>query len=145
MKGFYSDVQDHKKLSRRSNIGRHFSRVSTRQRYVSCSTSDHVWHRHNPGILVHQRTLVLHDPSTIATTPSWLLRNILYYLSTQHGVRRLRVILLRDGLNSCRVFDAILSGPPVGEKPKSVGWERNQKGVLASRVADLGATMDPTK
>lgn len=27
--------------------------------------------------------------------------------------------------------------------PAAVGWERNSQGKLASRVADLGSTMDP--
>ena len=31
------------------------------------------------------------------------------------------------------------------ERPQAVGWERNKAGKLASRIADLGPMMDPTR
>lgn len=119
---------------------------------------------------------MFHDPSSLSDLPGWTLRNILFYLSTTHKVRSLKVISLRSGKQGVRWFQCRL---PVGKEEdvggvevevktvsgdvgeetniaetgeetqgkrwKAVGWERNEKGALAAKVADLGSTMDPKK
>jgi hypothetical protein len=76
------------------------------------------------------------------------------------NVTSLKVIALRSGtgdksLGNSKVFTVSLPSVPgavkvdtnvVGENvPSAVGWERNSQGKLASRVADLGLTMDPKR
>lgn len=118
---------------------------------------------------VFQRTLVIHDTTSVPNLPGWLLRNVLYYLahhlpspkgSAAQKVTSLRVIALRSGFSgttastskSFRVRLPDVAGTSdvatsaVGEDvPAAVGWERNSQGKLASRVADLGSTMDPKR
>jgi ubiquitin-like modifier-activating enzyme ATG7 len=93
-----------------------------------------------------QRTVAFHDPSSRPDNPGWPLRNILYYLSHRHALTSLNVVCLRSGAAS---RSGRLSLPSqlesVGDRPQAVGWERNKAGKLASRVADLGPMMDPTK
>lgn len=97
------------------------------------------------------------------------MRNVLYYISHHlrpppesptSKVTTLKVIALRSGsgdttLGNSKVFTVRLPSVPgavdigtsaVGENvPAAVGWERNSQGKLASRVADLGLTMDPKR
>lgn len=90
-----------------------------------------------------QRYVVFHDPSSAADTPGWPLRNLLYYLAHHHGVASFNVICLRQ--ESSRIGLVSLPGPIESARPQAVGWERNKQGKLASRMADLGPTMDPTR
>lgn len=90
-----------------------------------------------------QRYIVFHDPSSSLDVPGWPLRNILYYLAHRHGLSSFNVICLRQ--DSSRIGHVSLPGPLDGARPQASGWERNKQGKLASRVADLGPTMDPTR
>lgn len=107
------------------------------------------WSTFYEGVPPEQACLVVRDTATTPDTAGWPLRNILRYLARNHGVRRLQVLLLRpgetaDGQPGSRLLNVRLSDEPNGEE-SVVGWERNVKGALTSRVADLGATMDPRR
>ncbi|KAJ9104634.1 hypothetical protein QFC21_002132 [Naganishia friedmannii] len=130
------------------------------------------WWSFFEGVPENERTLVFHDPTSSATLPGWTLRNVLYYLAhhlpapttaselappSTPKVTLLKVIALRSGTGNSKVFNVRL--PSSGDEsrqaplsvvegkegvlPAAVGWERNSQGKLASRVADLGSTMDP--
>lgn len=66
------------------------------------------------------------------------------------------MICLRSGNDSTTILKGVYLPEPVagaegkkvdvdGARPTAVGWEKNARGVLASRVADLGSTMDPKR
>jgi ubiquitin-like modifier-activating enzyme ATG7 len=97
--------------------------------------------------LTLQRIVAFHDPSAQPQHPGWPLRNILHYLSTVHFVTSTKVLCLRAGNASRTGIVSLPAGSNVHEqgRPQAVGWEKNTKGVLASRMADLGPLMDPTK
>ncbi|KAH8084102.1 hypothetical protein HD553DRAFT_39955 [Filobasidium floriforme] len=108
------------------------------------------WKTFFQDVLEEDRTLVIHDPTSMPSLPGWPLRNILYYLAHYQSVQRLRVICLRGGSGGSTVLDKVyLSSPPASSstsaRPSAVGWEKNVKGALASRTVDLGSTMDPTR
>lgn len=94
--------------------------------------------------------MIFLDPSTHEQAFGWPLRNVLTYLSTQHQLSKIRVIAFRDSENatgSSRVVT--LSRKTVAElegsaRPGVVGWEKNDKGKLGPRLADLAPLMDPT-
>jgi len=96
-----------------------------------------------------QRTLVFLDPSSQASSPSWLLRNVLSYLTHSHGVTVLRLLSLQETTSrtvSLRLkLDETIFTTPASERPGVVGWEKNEKGKLAPRMADLAPLMDPTR
>ncbi|KAJ9098947.1 hypothetical protein QFC19_006171 [Naganishia cerealis] len=129
------------------------------------------WWSFFQGVPEEERTLIFHDPTSSPSLPGWTLRNVLYYLShhlappkesPRERVTTLKVIALRGSASSAtgsigtsKVFSVKLP-PVVGsgmttpavakgteDGPLAVGWERNPQGKLASRVADLGSTMDP--
>lgn len=94
-------------------------------------------------------TVVFHDPSALPDNPGWPLRNILYYLHHIHGISFINVVCLRSGSASRKGRLSVGPSEGVGEsssaRPQAVGWERNKAGKLASRVADLGPMLDPSK
>lgn len=94
-----------------------------------------------------QVTVVFHDPSSLPSNPGWTLRNVLYYLSTKHGITSLRVICLREGSSSIQASLSLPASPSTtpATPPQAVGWERHPSGKLSPRVADLGPMMDPTR
>lgn len=95
-------------------------------------------------VVLSQRTLIFLDPSSHATAPGWPLRNVLSYLSLAHSITSLRLIALRDGV--AQSTNVKLSGDALQQgKPSVVGWEKNDKGKLGPRMADLAPLMDPTK
>lgn len=106
----------------------------------------------SPNVAQSQRTLVFHDPSSSPDLPGWPLRNILYYLFHHHSVTNLSIICLRSGTDATTILKGVYLPEAVvevqkevGARPAAVGWEKNARGVLASRVADLGSTMDPKR
>lgn len=95
-----------------------------------------------------QVTVVFHDTSSLPSNPGWTLRNVLYYLSTKHGITSLHVICLREGSSSIQASLSLPASPsptPTPTPPQAVGWERHPSGKLSPRVADLGPMMDPTR
>jgi len=98
-----------------------------------------------------QRTLAFYDPSSHSTALGWPVRNTLTYLANAPSpldppIRQLRIVSRRDGSAlSCNVR---LSGPELddgADRPGVVGWEKNDKGKLGPRMADLAPLMDPTR
>ncbi|CAD6565237.1 MAG: Autophagy protein 7 [Cyphobasidiales sp. Tagirdzhanova-0007] len=94
-----------------------------------------------------QRILLFLDPSSDPHAAGWPLRNILAYLANRHAVRRLRVICFRADLSESLTSLASLASFTAYhlQEPVSVGWEKNQAGRLAPRMADLGGIMDPRR
>ncbi|BEI82933.1 hypothetical protein CcaverHIS002_0308010 [Cutaneotrichosporon cavernicola] len=97
------------------------------------------------GIPDKERMVVFHDPSALPNNPGWPLRNALYFLQVHQGISAVNVLCLRQGeaslVGSVSTAD---SGDPHA-KPQAVGWERDHNGALASKRADLGASLDPAR
>ncbi|KAL1408414.1 Autophagy protein 7 [Vanrija albida] len=92
-----------------------------------------------------ERLVIFRDSSAQSQHPGWFLRNILYYLQTHQGVTRINVVCLRQGSTS-RIGKLFTEGPMASStRPQAVGWERDATGKLASRVANLGPMMDPSR
>lgn len=105
-------------------------------------------------LLSSQRTLIFLDPSSHPSAPGWPLRNVLTYLTATHSVSSLRIIAYRDSpeesgrsrVGTLKLKSAAEgSSLAVGGKPRVVGWEKNDKGKLGPRMADLAPLMDPTR
>lgn len=100
-----------------------------------------------------QRTLYVSDPSSHPAAAGWPLRNVLLYLSRSERLsppaNNLRVVLLRE--DEALTALVRLKEPETAAtteanaRPATVGWERNEKGKLGPRMADLGPLMDPTR
>ena len=103
------------------------------------------------------------DPSNYLEAPAWPLRNLLVLIWQKWKMNRARIICyrdthhLRDGARSI-IYDleskmpAItgsiqksVSKPDNGSMPKVVGWERNEKGKLGGKMANLTEYMDPKR
>ncbi|ERF70525.1 Ubiquitin-like modifier-activating enzyme ATG7 [Endocarpon pusillum Z07020] len=104
------------------------------------------------------------DPSNYPQAPGWALRNLLVLIRQRWKRDRVQILCYRDtqqqrdGARSV-IYDLELTKKPkkprtkteepteVGEisVPKVVGWERNEKGKLNGRMADLTEYMDPKK
>ncbi|GAA5915712.1 hypothetical protein JCM8208_006425 [Rhodotorula glutinis] len=98
-----------------------------------------------------ERILVFDDPSSHPTALGWPVRNVLTFLAhavstLDPPVRQLRIVSRRD--NSALSCVVRLPGPVLEiatERPAVVGWEKNDKGKLGPRMADLAPLMDPTR
>ncbi|WOO77789.1 Ubiquitin-like modifier-activating enzyme ATG7 [Vanrija pseudolonga] len=92
-----------------------------------------------------ERFVIFRDSSAQSEHPGWYLRNVLYYLQAHQGVTRVNVVCLRQGPASRvgKLFTETFMAPNI--RPQAVGWERDATGRLASRVANLGPMMDPTR
>ncbi|RSH88204.1 Autophagy- protein 7 (Autophagy- E1-like activating enzyme atg7) [Apiotrichum porosum] len=97
------------------------------------------------GVPAAERLLAFHDPSSLPNNPGWPLRNILFYLQTHHSVLNVAVICLRQGDTSRFGRLSAQAAAPSEGKPQAVGWERDGSGKLASRVANLGPMLNPTR
>jgi len=95
-------------------------------------------------------TVAFVDPSHVAGSPGWPLRNFLWLLcGGLCGLRRVRVLCLRH--EKLGRFSASRSAwhevaiPPAGSDTtvNAVGWEHNSKGGLGPRSANLASTLDP--
>ena len=104
------------------------------------------------------------DPSTYPQAPGWALRNLLVLVKQRWKRDRVQILCYRDtqqqrdGARSI-IYDLELtktakkpqattteSADGDGKSlPKVVGWERNDKGKLTGRMADLTEYMDPKK
>ncbi|GAA5903726.1 hypothetical protein JCM6882_003397 [Rhodosporidiobolus microsporus] len=101
-----------------------------------------------------ERGIVFHDPSSHPTAPGWPIRNILLYLFASPSAQSLSPPLTSVRLTSLREGSALTAvlrlkeGAEAASKdnrPATVGWEKNEKGKLGPRMADLGPLMDPTR
>lgn len=104
------------------------------------------------------------DPSNYPQAPGWALRNLLVLVRQRWKRDRVQILCYRDtqqqrdGARSI-IYDIELTKTPKKSKPKEaeltdgeenpmpkvVGWERNDKGKLTGRMADLTEYMDPKK
>ncbi|GAA5970868.1 hypothetical protein JCM11641_004487 [Rhodosporidiobolus odoratus] len=97
------------------------------------------------------RGIVFQDPSSHPTAPGWPLRNALTYLfaspssSLSPPLTSVRLTSVRDGSAVSTVIRVKVGGADSAERPATVGWEKNEKGKLGPRMADLGPLMDPTR
>ncbi|GAA6006191.1 Atg7p [Rhodotorula paludigena] len=97
-----------------------------------------------------QATLLFQDPSSHLSALGWPARNVLSYLSLSPSlstpVRTLRLVAVRDGATLAAVVRLREGAAEGGRKrPSVVGWEKNDKGKLGPRMADLAPLMDPTR
>jgi ubiquitin-like modifier-activating enzyme ATG7 len=104
------------------------------------------------------------DPSNYPQAPGWALRNLLVLIRQRWKRDRVQILCYRDtqqqrdGGRSI-IYDLELTKTPKKPRtksnepaeseeksmPKVVGWERNDKGKLTGRMADLTEYMDPKK
>uniref|UniRef100_A0A672FUU7 Ubiquitin-like modifier-activating enzyme ATG7 n=1 Tax=Salarias fasciatus TaxID=181472 RepID=A0A672FUU7_SALFA len=100
-------------------------------------------------------TVGVYDPCTLSQHPGWPLRNLLVLLANQWGskVDTVEVLCFRDrtmqGSRSIQhsvTFQVKLPELPNSSVcPKSVGWEKNPKGVMGPRMVNLSECMDPKR
>ena len=89
------------------------------------------------------------DPSVNETAAGWPVRNALTYLAAfkqAMQVMQVRLVLYRGAdIPSRTVTVRVASAPSRDQRPSVVGWERDDKGELKGRVADLAPMMDPAR
>ena len=96
------------------------------------------------------------DPSSSPSHPGWSLRNLVVALSLTlpEKVAGLRLVCLRTpikegqlSIDSSLVLTLSLTtaGPASLEMPGAVGWEKNEKGQLGPRLANMRSSMDPVR
>ncbi|KAF8447073.1 autophagy ubiquitin-activating enzyme ApgG [Kalaharituber pfeilii] len=113
------------------------------------------------GEEITERLVGFTDPSTETENPGWPLRNLLVLARKRWGLRKVRVLCYKEtqatrDMPRSFILPLAVVGDHVevnGEAsllskalPKvASGWERNEDGKLATKVANLGQTMDPIK
>jgi len=94
------------------------------------------------------------DPASMAGHPGWTVRNLTAALCHQFPalVSGLRLLCLRASVKDGKVLAGhslviTLGGPQpqLVSMPGVVGWEKNEKGQLGPRLANMRASMDPAK
>ncbi|XP_063072142.1 ubiquitin-like modifier-activating enzyme ATG7 [Engraulis encrasicolus] len=100
-------------------------------------------------------TVGVYDPCTLAQHPGWPLRNFLILIASKWGSQLdvVEVVCFRDrtlqGTRSVQhsiVFQVKLPDLSASTGcPKSVGWEKNQKGAMGPRSVNLSECMDPKR
>ena len=113
------------------------------------------------GTPEEDRYVCFTDPSTYATYPGWMLRNLLVLIRRRWKLNEVQILCYRDvhshrdGAKSIMLSLALGESPPSTssgidiltsfEMPKVTGWERNSAGKVMSRIANLGEYMDPQR
>ncbi|KPP66818.1 ubiquitin-like modifier-activating enzyme ATG7-like [Scleropages formosus] len=100
-------------------------------------------------------TMGVYDPCTLSQHPGWPLRNLLILVACKWGaqVDMVEVLCFRDRtLQGTRsIQHSLLLQVQLPELsvtaglPKSVGWEKNQKGAMGPRMVNLSECMDPKR
>ncbi|XP_069062758.1 ubiquitin-like modifier-activating enzyme ATG7 [Pleurodeles waltl] len=100
-------------------------------------------------------TVGVYDPCTLSKYPGWPLRNLLVLAAFKRGThpRSVEVLCFRDrtmqGVRDIKhsiIFEVNLPYiAPDSDCPKSVGWEKNQKGGMGPRMVNLSDCMDPKR
>ena len=99
------------------------------------------------------------DPSTYPKAPGWMLRNLLVLVRRRWKFNDIQVLCYRDTQSRRDSAQSIIlrlktaetdpsqsaDGTDLSTMPKVTGWERNQNGKLAGRMADLTEYMDPRR
>ena len=103
------------------------------------------------GIESADQFICFSDPSNYAQYPGWMLRNLLILVGRRWQLQRVQILCYRD-IQSHRddarsaILRLIRDPSDAGSDestPKITGWERNNDGKLASKLANLGDYMDP--
>ncbi|KAK1130151.1 ubiquitin-like modifier-activating enzyme ATG7 isoform X1 [Acipenser oxyrinchus oxyrinchus] len=100
-------------------------------------------------------TVGVYDPCTLSQYPGWPLRNLLILVACKWGgvLDSIEVLCFRDrtmqGVRTTKhsiFFELKLPKLTAGSDcPKSVGWEKNQKGSMGPRMVNLSECMDPKR
>ncbi|XP_064161432.1 ubiquitin-like modifier-activating enzyme ATG7 isoform X1 [Anguilla rostrata] len=100
-------------------------------------------------------TVGVYDPCTLSQHPGWPLRNLLVLIASKWGsvLDVVEVLCFRDqtlqGKRSIQhsiIFQIKLPELSLNTGcPKSVGWEKNQKGAMGPRMVNLSECMDPKR
>jgi len=94
------------------------------------------------------------DPASMAGHPGWTVRNLIAALCHSYPdlVPGLRLLCLRASVKDGQVLAGhslvITLGkekPKLDTMPGVVGWEKNDKGQLGPRLANMRSSMDPVK
>jgi ubiquitin-like modifier-activating enzyme ATG7 len=93
------------------------------------------------------------DPSNYPESPSWPLRNLLVLIKQRYRLNKVQILCYRDTQgrrHEARSLILPLETEPTDETqpakmPGVIGWERDAKGELRARVANLAEYMDPTR
>ena len=104
------------------------------------------------NIAPKDRYIAFADPSNYEEYPSWPLRNLLVLIRHRYRMAEAQILCYRDTQarrDQARSIILPVAMDPVqnmdvAEMPKVTGWERNGKGDLKARVANLAEYMDPT-
>ena len=114
------------------------------------------------GIPPEDRYICFADPSTYATYPGWMLRNLLVLIRKRWQVQKVQILCYRDiqarrdearsiilRLEASDTNTPVITGSnedsAILEMPKITGWERNAAGKVTSKIANLGEHMDPQR
>lgn len=98
------------------------------------------------------RYIAFADPSNYDEYPSWPLRNLLVLVRHRYRMTNAQILCYRDTQRRRHEARSIIlpvamdpvENMDVLEMPKVTGWERNGKGDLKARIANLADYMDPT-
>ena len=101
------------------------------------------------------------DPSTYRTYPGWMLRNLLVLVQRRWRLNKVQILCYRDiqarrdeakSIILSLILEASDASIPSAQDPslldnmpKVTGWERNNAGKVMSKIANLGAYMDPQR
>jgi ubiquitin-like modifier-activating enzyme ATG7 len=93
------------------------------------------------------------DPSNYPSSPSWPLRNLLVLIKQRYRLNKVQILCYRDTQarrHEARSLILPLATEQTDETqpakmPGVIGWERDAKGELRARVANLAEHMDPTR
>jgi len=113
------------------------------------------------GVPSEDRFVCFTDPSTYPTYPGWLLRNLLVLIHRRWKLDKVQILCYRDVQARRDDAKSIILSLELGDTgsatssiqhlsmssdmPKVTGWERNHTGKVMSRIANLGAYMDPQR
>jgi len=98
--------------------------------------------------------IMVSDPASMANYPGWTVRNLVVALCHRFPdkVPGLRLLCLRasvkDGqVNAGHSLVLTLGGsvPQLDTMPGVVGWEKNDKGQMGPKLANMRSSMDPAK
>ena len=103
------------------------------------------------------------DPSTYPTYPGWMLRNLLVLVRRRWKLEKVQILCYRDVQSRRDEARCIILRLELGTAsssttssakepsltqlglPKVTGWERNSRGKVTSKIANLGEYMDPQR
>jgi len=94
------------------------------------------------------------DPSSMANHPGWPVRNLVTALCYEYPdlISGLKLLCLRASIKDGKVdlghsLVMTLAGTitKLSENPGVVGWEKNDKGQMGPKLANMRSSMDPSK